>query len=181
MSCASIGMTKNSAMYNCSSVDVCRVSWRRKPYNLKSNAQPPPNHPYASVDTLRSAILSRSRPSYASPAACINSLVNFVRSLVCITVGRLVHPISVGKRSLPVPQHQQTSLLSFQSIKARRDLRNQYSINSLFTVPVVPSAMISKKLAHSPQLKPSASNEVLCCGLVRLDVARRAMRASATC
>lgn len=54
-------------------------------------------------------------------------------------------------------------------------------MKSLRTVPVVPSAMISKKDAHSPQLKPSASVEVLCCGLVRFEVARRAMRASATC
>jgi hypothetical protein len=54
-------------------------------------------------------------------------------------------------------------------------------MKSFRTVPVVPSAMISKKDAHSPQLKPSDSNEFLCCGLVRLDVASRAMRASASC
>lgn len=54
-------------------------------------------------------------------------------------------------------------------------------MNSFFTVPVVPSAMISKNDAHSPQLNPSASREVLCCGFVRLLVARRAIRASATC
>jgi hypothetical protein len=54
-------------------------------------------------------------------------------------------------------------------------------MNSFFTVPVVPSAMISKKEAHSPQLKPSASSDVLCCGLVRSEVARRAIRASASC
>jgi hypothetical protein len=63
----------------------------------------------------------------------------------------------------------------------RVNLRNQYSMKSFRTVPVVPSAMISKKDAHSPQLKPSDSSEFLCCGLVRLEVARRAMRASATC
>lgn len=37
-----------------------------------------------------------------TPAASINSRVNFVRSLLCITVGRRFHPISVGIRSLPV-------------------------------------------------------------------------------
>jgi hypothetical protein len=61
------------------------------------------------------------------------------------------------------------------------DLRNQYSMNSFFTVPVVPSAIISKNEAHSPQLKPSASSDVLCCGLVRSEVASRAIRASASC
>jgi hypothetical protein len=65
--------------------------------------------------------------------------------------------------------------------EGKNNLRSQYSIKSFLTVLVVPSAMISKKDAHSPQLKPSASNDVLCCGFVRLDVARRAMRASASC
>jgi hypothetical protein len=54
-------------------------------------------------------------------------------------------------------------------------------MKSFLTVLVVPSAMISKKEAHSPQLKPSANNDVLCCGLVRFDVSSRAMRASASC
>lgn len=54
-------------------------------------------------------------------------------------------------------------------------------MKSFRTVPVVPSAIISKKDAHSPQLKPSDSSEFWCCGLVRLEVARRAMRASASC
>jgi hypothetical protein len=34
-------------------------------------------------------------------------------------------------------------------------------MKSFLTVLVVPSAMISKKDAHSPQLKPSANNDVL--------------------
>lgn len=54
-------------------------------------------------------------------------------------------------------------------------------MKSFRTVPVVPSAIISKKDAHSPQLKPFDSSVFLCCGLVRLEVARRAMRASASC
>ena len=54
-------------------------------------------------------------------------------------------------------------------------------MKSFLTVLVVPSAMISKKEAHSPQLKPSANNDVLCSGLVRFDVSSRAMRASASC
>ena len=36
-----------------------------------------------------------------TPAAFINSRVYFVRSLLCITVGRRSHPISVGIRSFP--------------------------------------------------------------------------------
>lgn len=61
------------------------------------------------------------------------------------------------------------------------NVRNQYSMKSFRTVLVVPSAMISKKDAHSPQLKPSANNDFWCSGLVRFEVASRAMRASATC
>lgn len=61
------------------------------------------------------------------------------------------------------------------------DLRNQYSINDFLTVPVVPSAMISKKDAHSPQLNASESADKVCSGLVRWEVARRPMRASASC
>lgn len=48
-------------------------------------------------------------------------------------------------------------------------------------MPVVPSARISKKVAHSPQLKPSARLERVKLGLVACDVARRPMRASASC
>jgi hypothetical protein len=54
-------------------------------------------------------------------------------------------------------------------------------MKSFRTVPAVPSDMISKKDAHSPQLKPSESNVFWCFGLVRFEVESRAMRASATC
>jgi hypothetical protein len=124
-----------------------------------------------------------STASYNSPAAFINSLVNFVRSLVCMTVGRLVQPISVGRRSLPGSSSSANATSSHLFVKAlnSRNLRNQYSMKSLRTVPVVPSAMISKKLAHSPQLNPSDRADFLCSGFVRLLFARRAIRASATC
>ncbi|KAI6756758.1 hypothetical protein HG530_011356 [Fusarium avenaceum] len=45
------------------------------------------------------------------------------------------------------------------------NLLNQYSMNFFSTVPVVPSAMISKKEAISPQLKPSASLDSECSGI----------------
>lgn len=51
----------------------------------------------------------------------------------------------------------------------------------LSTVPEVPSAIISKKEAHSPQLKPSASHDKSNSGLVFLDVSRRPILAFASC
>ena len=53
-------------------------------------------------------------------------------------------------------------------------------MNLLSTVSVVPSAIISKNEAHSPQLKPSASRDNSYSGFVFFDVASRAMRALAS-
>jgi hypothetical protein len=72
-------------------------------------------------------------------------------------------------------------LLIDSVVKIRGGILSQYSMNFFSTVPVVPSAMISKKEAISPQLKPSANLDSSCSGLVFLEVARRPMRAFATC
>jgi hypothetical protein len=66
-----------------------------------SNTQPTSIFVVDHVESMIIEDMSTTWPAYSSPAAFINSRVNFVRSLVCITVGRRVQPISVGIRSLP--------------------------------------------------------------------------------
>lgn len=88
-------MTKDRAKYNCSSVDVRRVSWRRKLYNLKSDAQPPPSHPYASVDTLRLAALSSSMSSLRLPRS-LHQLPREFRTLASLHNRRAPRPSNLS-------------------------------------------------------------------------------------
>jgi hypothetical protein len=129
---------------------------------------------------------SSQRREISSALACsLHQVTCKLRALASLHHGRATRPANLNRHALVSCTFMGSVLfLLFSNRCARkgfRDSRNQYSMKSFLTVPVVPSAMISKNEAHSPQLNPSASSEVLCCGLVRFEVASRAIRASASC
>jgi len=108
-----------------------------------------------------------------------HQLARELRTLAALHDRRAARPANLSGHAL-VAYVSGALAITFTFVQ-KYDLRNQYSMKSFRTVPVVPSAMISKKDAHSPQLKPSASCDFSCFGLVFFDVASLPIRASANC